>query len=136
MQHISPQFCEQGLRLRGICDGQRTEGIVSLLRERVFQRRRAEILSLLGRDVIGKRARCTRRQYQQHSQKHKQPLFHRHSPIMVKNVRISGSAAYSAAATPTSCTAQAPAACPVSLQRLSPIIVRILMVMHLSSGPV
>ena len=80
-------------RLRGIRNGQRAKGIVSLLRECGFQRRRAEILRLFGRNVVGKRPRRAHRQQQQHGQKHKQPLFHRHSPIMVKNVRISGSAA-------------------------------------------
>lgn len=92
-QHIGPQLGEQGLRLRGIRNGQRAKGIVGLLRERGFQRSRAEILRLLGRNIVGKRPRRAHRQQQQHGQKHKQPLFHRHSPIMVKNVRISGSAA-------------------------------------------
>ena len=80
-------------RLRGIRNGQFTEGVICLLRKRGFQRRRAEIRCLLSRNIVGKRPRRARRQHQQHSQKHKQPLFHKHSPIMVKNVRISGSAA-------------------------------------------
>ena len=93
VQHIDPELCEQGLRLRGIRNGQFTEGVICLLRKRGFQRRRAEIRCLLSRNIVGKRPRRARRKYQQHSQKHKQPLFHKHSPIMVKNVRISGSAA-------------------------------------------
>ena len=39
--------------MRGICDAQRTEGIICLRRKRGLQRRRAECLRLLGRNVIG-----------------------------------------------------------------------------------
>ena len=37
-QHIGPQLGEQGLRLRGIRNGQRAKGIAGLLRECGFSR--------------------------------------------------------------------------------------------------
>ena len=92
-QRIVPELLEQWARMRGICDAQRTEGVIRLRRERGLQRRRAECLRLLGRDVIGAcRLRAYGRQRQRRQQR-KQKSLHRHAPIMVRNVRSSGSAA-------------------------------------------
>ena len=93
MQHIAPELLQQWAWMRGICDGQRAEGIICLRRERGLQRRRAECLRLLGRNVIGVcRLRAYGRQRQRRQQR-KQKSLHRHAPIMVRNVRSSGSAA-------------------------------------------
>ena len=92
-QRIVPELLEQWAWMRGICDAQRTEGVIRLRRERGFQRRRAECLRLLGRNVIGVcRLRTYGRQRQRRQQRKQKPL-HRHAPIMAKNVRSSGSAA-------------------------------------------
>ena len=92
-QHIVPELLEQWARMRGICDAQRTEGVIRLRRERGLQRRRAERLRLLGRDVISAYARCANGRQRQRRQQRKQKPLHRHAPIMVRNVRSSGSAA-------------------------------------------
>ena len=92
-QRIAPELFQQWAWMRGICDAQRTEGVIRLCRERGFQRRRAECLRLLGRNVISAYARCANgRQRQRRQQREDKPL-HRHAPIMVRNVRSSGSAA-------------------------------------------
>ena len=92
-QHIAPELLQQWTWMRGICDGQRTEGVIRLCRERGLQRRRTERLRLLGRDVISAYARRANGRQRQHRQQHEDKPLHRHAPIMVRNVRSSGSAA-------------------------------------------
>ena len=92
-QHIAPELLQQWAWMRGICDGQRAEGIICLRRERGLQRRRTECLRLIGRNVIGAYARCANGRQRQRRQQHEDKPLHRHAPIMVRNVRSSGSAA-------------------------------------------